>query len=339
MGGKRPGKSVVVCRYGGFGDCIMAASAIAALKEEGFYVCLNTTERGADVMEFDPNIDELFVQDTDQVPNPELKEYWLKLGACFDKFVQLSESVEGRLLTLPGRPEHEWSKEKRHLFFNKNYLEETHRIAGVPFKPLGRFYPTKAEHRWAQDVRRRMGLNNFVIVWTLSGSSNHKAWFRIDQVIAWAMLAYPDVKFVLMGDGICQVVETGWEKEKRVLRRSGKWSIRKSLTFVEYADLIGGGETGVLNAAAMSDVPKVCLLSHSSPENLTKHWINTIAMTPEDTPCYPCHRMHYTPDWCNRDPEHNQAMCMFNISAERVEQVIDYHYQEWKMRFNQAVNH
>lgn len=39
------------------------------------------------------------------------------------------------------------------------------------------------------------------------------------------------------------------------------------------------------------------MLSHSSAENLTKHWLNTTTLEPncEKAPCFPCHRLHM--DW------------------------------------------
>jgi hypothetical protein len=57
----------------------------------------------------------------------------------------------------------------------------------------------------------------------------------------------------------------------------------------QVADVVVGQETGLLNAVAMEPMRKVVLLSHSTHENLTKHWVNTEALT-GDVPCYPCHR-------------------------------------------------
>jgi ADP-heptose:LPS heptosyltransferase len=98
----------------------------------------------------------------------------------------------------------------------------------------------------------------------------------------------------------------------------GMWEIRKVLTFVQHADVVVGPETGVLNSVCMEDVPKVIYLSHSSPDNLTKHWKNTEVVTPQNTPCWPCHRLHYDTTWCPRDETTQAAACASSILPERV---------------------
>ena len=70
-------------------------------------------------------------------------------------------------------------------------------------------------------------------------------------------------------------------------------------------DLAIGPETGVLNSIAMDDVPKVIMLSHSSHDNLTKHWQRAAVLIPDTAraPCYPCHRLHYGWEFCVKNAE------------------------------------
>jgi hypothetical protein len=98
-----------------------------------------------------------------------------------------------------------------------------------------------------------------------------------------------------------------------VLRRSNKWSIRRTLTAAKHAvDAVVGPETGVLNSVSGQDVQKIVYLSHSSHENLTRDWVNTTVLTAAETPCYPCHQMHYMR--CpNTDEKTTQAKCAVNI--------------------------
>ena len=156
FGGKRAEKSVCVVRYGGMGDMIQVSSLFPIFKEQGYRVCVNVSEQGKEILESDPNVDELVVQKTNQVPNDCLTPYWEKLEKCFDKFVQLSESVEKSLLLSPereetlrgelvmaeGSPDFHLSKEEIHEKCNVNYMERTHDIAGLPYKFLPKFYPT-----------------------------------------------------------------------------------------------------------------------------------------------------------------------------------------------------
>ena len=122
----------------------------------------------------------------------------------------------------------------------------------------------------------------------------------------------------MVGDVACQILEFGWEKEPRVIRLSGEMGIRDTLALAKVADVVVGCETGVLNAVAFEENRKVCLLSHSSRENLTKHWKNTFSMAPKGLSCYPCHRLHYTREFCFEDKETGAAMCQKLIDPDDV---------------------
>jgi len=321
LGGKRPGKSACVVRYGGIGDYIQASSILPGLKQQGYHVTLNVESSGYELLKFNPYIDAFFIQEFNQVPNPELGPYWGKLAACFDRFINLSESVESSLLAAKGKIHVYWPKEARHAYMNHNYLDMTHLIAGVPFPPYHvKFYPSNRERKWA--TREYHSIGGRVILWTLSGSSVNKAWPWLDNAVARIMLTYPDVKIVFVGDTLSQILEMGWEKEPRIIRRSGIWSVRQTLTFAEMADLVIGPETGVLNAVSFLPVPKIITLSHSSIENLTRDWVNCISLEPEGCDCYPCHILHYGFDFCKRDEETGVADCQAKISLEKMFEAI-----------------
>lgn len=314
----KPKKTVGVCRFGAFGDLIQASSIFPGLKAQGYHITLHTTPTGAEIVKHDPHIDKIELQDNNQVPNEQLTPYWDHLRKRYDKFINLSESVEGTLLAIPGRVNHSWTPEVRHKYMNVNYLEFTHDLAGVPFKAAQKFYPTEEEKSWA---RKEKGKHGKIILWSLSGSAIHKAWPHLDTILARIMVA-TDYKVVLVGDQMCQLLEQGWENEPRILKRSGVWTIRQSLSFAQVADLVIGPETGVLNAVGLEDVPKIITLSHSSEENLTKHWKNVTALKQpvSDLPCskFACHMMHYNFDHCYRDEETGQAKCQVNITADQM---------------------
>ena len=335
FGGIRQVKTVCIVRYGAFGDIIQASSLFPRFKELGYKVCVNVTETGHDLLLHNPYVDQLIVQNDNQISNFELGEYWEKMEKCFHKFVQLSESIEGTLLLNPkrvmevqgksyvieGHEHYNSSKEKIHDICNKNYLEETHRLAGIDFKHAPEYFPSKDERKWAKKERKKIK-NRKVVLFALSGSSVHKVYPWTDNVIASLLLKRKDVSIVTVGDDLCQLLEVGWEDEKRVITKSGKWSINKTLAFLPYCDVIVGPETGVLNAASGMNNHKCVFLSHSSIENLTKHWKNTTSMEPENCPCFPCHKMHFGFSTCNRDKETGGALCAANIHHERVVQDI-----------------
>lgn len=299
---KKPGtKMVCIVRYGGFGDMIQTSSLFPALKADGWHITVMTTPKGADILKADPHVDRFLLQDgnpdRDQVPNPELGDYWRAWSRKFDRWINLSESVEGTLLAMPGRINHGWPHELRHQMLNQNYLEFTHQIAQVPLPPRPEFYPTDEEIEWA--VQELLPIQGFLVMVVLAGSSVHKAYPHMDNVIGRILKSLPDATIILVGDAICQVLETEWEDEPRVLRRCGQWSIRQTMTAARECDLVVGPETGVLNAVAFRNNAKIVMLSHSSVENLTRDWVNTVSMLPaRDVKCYPCHRLHYGREFC-----------------------------------------
>lgn len=316
----KPEKTAAVVRYGAFGDLIQASSVFSALKSQGYHVTLYTTVGGYHVAMHDPNIDKFIVQGKDQVQNQLLPEFWEAISKKYDKFVNLSESVEGSLLALSGRTAHGWPHKLRHKMLNVNYNEMTHDVAEIPYEFKQKFYATDDEKRLAQKAKDDIG--GKVVLWSLSGSAVHKTWPWLDSAIARILLTNKDVKIVLVGDELCKLLEQGWEKEPRVICKSGEWSIRQSLAFAQVADVVVGPETGILNAVGMENMPKVIMLSHSSQENLTKYWKNTINLKPK-TSCYPCHQMHYNFDHCKRDEITGCAQCQADLSPDEVFEAIE----------------
>jgi ADP-heptose:LPS heptosyltransferase/predicted SAM-dependent methyltransferase len=343
-------KKAAVVRYGAFGDLLQASSVLAGLKKQGFHVTLYCSPPAADVVKHDPNIDEFYYQDVNQVLNQELEQFWNYHRQKFDRWVNLSESVEGSLLTIPGRPVHTFPPKVRHEMLNRNYLEVQHALAGVPHEPAVLFYPTEEEVDWAKREKEKMG--GFTIVWALAGSSVHKNWMWVDNVMATMLLEFPDVNFVMVGGPDCIILEQGWFKVKdgepikdaagrrimvdsRVKCTSGDWSIRQTMAFCQQADMVIGPETGVLNAVAHLPMPKVCLLSHSTDENLTRDWDNAHVIFSNVTECPgrgkneapACHQLHYNWSFCKRAKDEKGedtgiAQCMYDIPPDHVIKVV-----------------
>ena len=327
----KPEKTACVVRYGAFGDLMMASSVWAGLKKQGYHVTVFASPPGSEVITEDPNIDKLVLFDVDQVPNQNLGDFWAVQKKKFNKFVNLCESVEGTFLAMPNRSAHTWPPATRHKLMNYNYLQFAHELAGIPHEPNVKFFPTIEERRWAEDIRHKMKAE-LVVMWSLAGSSIHKTWSGLDNIIASIMLMHPKAHVVLVGGADCVILEAGWEKEPRVHTFSGKWKMRQTMAFLEQCDLIIGPETGVLNAASCMDVSKVCILSHSSYENLTRDWKNTIAISSEKTTCPgrgeneapACHQMHYGWTHCKKDESTGTAQCQADITNQEVWEHVDW---------------
>jgi hypothetical protein len=72
-----------------------------------------------------------------------------------------------------------------------------------------------------------------------------------------------------------------------------------------------------MNALAIEAVPKVVMLTHSTAENLTRDWLQTVTIA-ANVPCYPCHQIHYTHEHCPQDEATKAAKCQAAIPVERV---------------------
>ncbi len=330
----KPKKTAAICRYGAIGDVIQTGSIAASLKAQGYHVTLYCDPRGFEIAEHDPNYDAFCVQDKDQVPNQLLGEFWPYVAKKYDKWINLSESVEASLLVLPDRIGATWSQPMRHKYLDHNYLEFMHDIAGTQyqwFKDGQRFVQTKEEKEWAKEERSK--ISGAAVLWALAGSSVHKTWPWIDVSLA-RLLTATDATIITTGDKTTQALEQfpgGIEKgvtEGRIWKRAGKLEIRKTLALALECDLVIGPETGVLNAVAMEkNIAKIVLLSHSSVNNLTRDWVNTISLEPKNTSCYPCHRLHYGWESCRREPE-GVAACQKDISPDQMWEAISQSISE-----------
>ena len=321
----KPEKTAAVIRYGAFGDLMQASSVLYGLKKAGYHVTLYSSPPGSDVVLHDPNIDQLILQDKDQVPNGNLAEFWAHIEKKYDKFVNLSESVEGTWLAMEGRIQGTWSDRMRRRLMNENYLAFQHEIADIPYWPNVKFYATAEERAWA---KKQASVGEFNIIWSLAGSAVHKTWPYLDNILAKLMLLDPKIHVFLVGGPECEILESGWQHEARIHKTSGKWGIRNTLAFLYEADLVIGPETGVLNAASCMDIPKVVFLSHSSHENLTRDWTNTTALHTSEAACYPCHRLHYSWAKCHKDEETGSALCQSTISAHVAWRAINAYVRE-----------
>jgi ADP-heptose:LPS heptosyltransferase len=322
----KPAKTCAVIRYGAMGDVLQTSSILPQLKEQGYHVTFYLVQNGFQVLFNNPYVDKFIVQDVDVVPNEWLGDFWKSLEKKYDRVINLSESVEKTLLAMPGTTQHNWSQAMRHKYLNHNYLEFAHDMAGIPYKPAVKFYPLGAEREWAESEYEKIG--GKVVLWCLGGSAVHKHWPHMDDVVN--KITAEGINVVFVGDEMCKVLEQGFEDNPRVHCRSWVWTIRQSMAFAQVCDLVVGSETGMLNAVSFDAVPKIVTLSHSSHENLTRDWVNTSALTPTNTACYPCHRMHYGFDHCNigyMDENAVGALCQVNISAAQMLEEINYWFE------------
>ena len=327
---KTKGKDCLVIRYGALGDAVWMTPVLRQLKADGWHVTYNCTPYSAQVLQHCPWIDEFLLQEKDAIPNDDLEGYWETLGANFDKVINMSGSIEGALLKTEGTEEYDWPSARRRRECNGNYMDATCAAAGFPNLKGARpeLHFTEHEEAMAQHFRNSQR-DKFLILWSLCGSSFHKAWPWTFQVVEklWRQDRANEIRIVTVGDELTQMIEPRYPDIS--IPKAGICTVRQSMLFCKYADLVIGPETGILNAASCYDTHKIVLLSHSSEQNLTKYWTNTTALHPENCPCHPCHQLHYSRPSCPSGPE-KATLCCENLSPDRVHNAIKKIYERWK---------
>jgi FkbM family methyltransferase len=330
---------VGIARCGGIGDNLIAASVCRPLKEMGYKVEMITQNPQACVFENNPYIDKLSIYEKDDWP-ADLGE-WQKLfrhrAKEYDRFANLSHSVECRHGLVPIQTWYWWPQDYRRKLCGGSYLETAHDVLGAPHTFGRLFFPTAEEQEQAHATRRKLG-ERPLIGWTLSGT-------RIDKVYPYAALLISrlikelDVQIVMMGapppyrdfelaKGIMEHVKiangsvAGLTHAASPSLDNQTWPIRRILTFAQQCDLVIGPDTGPSWAVAFEPLPKIIMVSHTSAENITKHWINTVTLhgNPEQIKCWPCHRLHDSFDTCNPVKLNGGefASCMADISVETI---------------------
>lgn len=293
------GRACIV-RYGALGDMVMITPLIRKLAEDGYEVTMNITPYAAPLLDNNPYVSNIVYQEREAIPNRDLGPYWKEWEGDYEKYINLSESIEGRLLKVEGRRDFYTTKAWREWACgSENYYDFTMKLGGYPeAKGLrGELFFTAAERKEALAMRKELG-DRFVLAWSLRGSSYHKIYPLAEPAANEWLAQHPDATIFLVGGPESEQYEFD---HPQVVRTAGKWSIRKSLAFIAFvADAVIGPESMLVNVAACYDIPKITFLSHSSHENLCKYWTNDYCMEPsvDIAPCYPCHQLHYNQESC-----------------------------------------
>ncbi len=332
-----------ICRFGGIGDNLIAASVCRPLKRQGYMVEVITSDANQSAVFLNnPNIDKLAIKNTDRdLPKEAIAwQKWIDSRAQeYDVFVHLSHSCEGRHAVFQSMTQWWWPDDYRRKMCAGSYLETAHDIAGVPydFGPL--YYATEEEIERTAETKHRIMGNNKCVTWILSGT-------RIDKTYSYCSFAVVrlikelGVHVVLMGNSakeflMAEAIQTHVKTSNGSVdglhlalspdasEKGGEynWPLRRSLAFAMHAsDVVISPDTGPAWACALEPVPKVILISHTSAENVTKHWLNTTTLhaDPERVSCWPCHKLHDGPETCRPNLEGTGAACISDISVDMI---------------------
>lgn len=308
----KPEKTAGIVRIGAKGDALWASSPCALLKEQGYFITAYVASTGEEVLRHDPNIDRIVMLPNGVLDDEDLIAFWAHEAGKYGKWVNLIGSVEQRLLFHPSSNEFFLPHRLRHRFGNVNYLEMIHDYVDLPHDFRQKFHPTEGEMKWARESRARLPAGPLVVL-NPCGSGPAKTWPHAQAFMR--RMADAGIVTVLLGDTGHLDLE---EIEDRAFIVGTEWPVRAALAFAQIADAVVATESLIANAVAFEPMLKVILLSHSSNENLTKHWVNTAALEPSGVLCHPCHRIHATLDFCAKDTASGCSACMATATAATV---------------------
>lgn len=337
----RAAKTACIARYGALGDMVLLTPLIRQLHRDGYEVTMNITPYAAPLLDNNPHVANIILQERDAIPNQDLGPFWDEWRGDYDKYINLSESIEGRLLKVENRKEFYTTKAFRNRTCSgMNYQDWTMELGGYPNVrgECGELFFNRTETLEAKKFRDELK-GKFVILWGLNGSSHHKIYPLLEPVAYDFLSRHDDAVIVLVGGP----ESTRYQFEHpQVIPTAGVWPLRRTMANIAMvADLVVGPESMVVNIASCYDVPKVVFLSHSSADNLTKYWPNCTALEPDATvaPCYPCNQLHYTLESCPqgqiRDSSTDRIIAegprcaMGAISGPRVLDALDLAYETW----------
>lgn len=288
-------KRACIARYGAIGDMIMITPLIRQLAEDGYEVTMNITPYCVEVIKNNPFVSNIVLQERDMIPNTDLGGYWAEWIPDYDKYINLSESIEGKLLKVEGRRDFYTEKAWRETICGANYYEHTMALGGYPGMEgtRGELYFTNAELKQANHLREKFK-DKFMVVWSLKGSSHHKIYPLLVPVLSQWLDNHPDAIAILVGAQSDVPLEF---EHPQVVGVAGKMAIRDVFCLTSVADLVVGPESAVTNAAGCFPTPKITMLSHSNHGNLCKNWEGDFCLQ-ADVGCSPCHQLHYSLESC-----------------------------------------
>lgn len=308
----KPEKRVGIVRPGAHGDAFWGGALAKAFKDEGYEVTVYTGPVGRDMLKCDPNVSRLISMPNGMLSDDEMVLFFLWESRKFTRWVNLIGVVESRVLPHPNELPYYWPGVVRHAHMNRNYHELMWELAGLQFAGIDqRFYPAEQERVWAKEQRQKLFGDGKVVMIAPTGSGGPKTWPHVQRFTD--LMAAAGVYTVVVGEERLPL-----EPHEKYCCNLGKsLPVRLVMALAQECDAVIGTETGVMNAVASCDMPKLVFLSHSSNENLTKHWKNTIGVEPAGVACHPCHRLHRGFEFCSKDAATGWAACQSAVTADQ----------------------
>ena len=328
-----------IVRLGGVGDNLIASSVFPALKKKYGKLEVICAEPQNVVFENNPYIDKLTVKKQGDPPwedGLKWQQYWLGRSNEYAFFANLSHTCEVHRALTRAQTAYYWPASTRRKMCGQSYLEAVADVCEVAYEDLEpRFYPTAIEVEAALETKRLVG--GRYVGWVLTGSRLDKIWPPAAMVIGRIIkeLGIPVILFGAPGKDseIAKVIEGYIAQANGSLKdlhtacsvdpEHPNWPVRRILTQLMHSEVVVSPDTGPAWGMAKEEVPKIIMLSHASPENITKHWVNTVSLhaDPSKVPCWPCHLLIEEQYDCERHSGQygkSGSACISSISPDTV---------------------
>ena len=346
-------KGAAIARFGGVGDNLITASVIPGLKKKYGRVDVLSKAPYSCVYEGNPHVDRLIHPDMDSIPNDSVQwqKWFTSRGKEYDFFINFSHTLEVVGALQITQSQFYWPEKYRRKWAGESYLLRTLELCDLEPESMDKlYYSTPEEEEKAFDTKAVISQD--FIAWVLSGTRIDKVYPHaaitiarlIKEVGPVAMLGSPGPQFeqakkieetVALINGSHAGLHTCLSpttdaQGNQILYEKLSWPIRRICTWANTSRVVVGPDTGPMWSVALERTPKVLLLSHASPRNISYLWRNTITLhaDPDRVSCWPCHRLHEDISTCRKAVSNESAACMDNISVDEVVQAVK---EAWTM--------
>jgi len=229
-------------------------------------------------------------------------------------------------------------QERRDTIGQFNFYDSVFMQCGLfpPLKPkLDEFYFDDEEIAWGEKWRSR-NKDKFILIMPITGSCFHKLYTELPRLTHDILTRYEDAVIYLTGDEVNK--ESAWE-HPRIHNICGKPSIKQAFMMTKHADMVIGGETGIVASAGMWGTPKIMLCTATSVYQATKYHENDFSIQAQ-TECSPCHRSIYGPDDCQNikvDGGFVYPKCIESFDYDYILDRVDYVYRNLRSGIPQQV--
>lgn len=300
-------KSVLIIRWGAYGDQIHMSNVIRAFDELGYFIGASYNYKGVQIHADNPRIDRHYPYDpTEQsqlkASNADPAHFYniiKQLSQGYNKVINLQGSLEGALIEDEQSYKYfmplSWRRAKN---THTCYYDQSMLWAGIRDPKFmgrtGEIFFTREEHAHVGNYMKDFQ-DRYIIIWALRGSMYQKAVYPLaEETISRFCEKHPETVVFTTGDQFCTQFEFD---HPNVVHLSGKFPFRQVLLMSKYSDLVVTPETGLGIGAGAFSTPKIMLLTAASLTNIVGNDKNDFSMQ-SNAWCSPCTRAIYNTNSC-----------------------------------------